>query len=103
MTPDEIKRFIQENYQDIYCKKRKRGWSFWYREPISRPGYSTRIARAVLSRDGSTRFKLSVTSILTDKDDVYSITSKEELRRLFDQELRLWKQNYRAPAGTQQI
>ena len=95
MTPDEIKRYIQANFQETYCKRLKRGWSFWYREPISRPGYSTRIARAVRSRDGSTRFKLSVTSILTGKNDVRSITSKIELRRLFDGEFRLWKENYR--------
>ncbi len=66
MTPDEIKRFIQANYQDIYCKRLKRGWSFWYREPISRPDYSTRIARATQSRrSGTTGLKLAVTPILT--------------------------------------
>lgn len=95
MTPDEIKRFIQTNYQGIYCKRLKRGWSFWYREPISRPDYSTRIARATQSRGGSTRFKLAVTSILTGKDDVRSIASQDELRRLFDQEFKLRKQNYK--------
>ena len=32
--------------------------------------------------------------MLTGKDDVRSITSKEELQRLFDQELKLWRENY---------
>ena len=94
MTPDEIKKFIETKYPDIFCKRLKRSWSLWYREPTSRPGYSTRIARAVRSRDGSARFKLSVTSLLLGKDDVWSVTSKSELQRLFDRELRLWKENW---------
>ena len=94
LTPDEIKRFIESNYPDILCKRRKGGWSFWVGEPISRPGYSTRIARAVGSPGRSARFKLSVTSIVTSKDDVRSITGEDELQQLLDEEIRLWKEHF---------
>jgi len=43
---------------------------------------------------GGTRFKLSVTSRLKEENVVCSITSEEQLRELFEEELRLGLENY---------
>ena len=95
MTPDVIKRFIQANYQDISIQDRNNpdGWSFWYGQ-VRRGPNPTRIARALADGQGGTSFKLAVTSRLTDKNIVCSITSEEPLRELFEEELRLGLEHY---------
>ena len=95
MTPDEIKRFIQANYQNIAITVRNNpdGWSFWYGQ-VRVGQHSTRIVRALDDGRGGTRFKLSVTSRLTDKNVVCSITSEGQLRELFEEELRLGLEHY---------
>ena len=97
LRPDEIKRYIQANFKNIVARPRNSpyGWAFFYGE-VRRGPYSTRIARAVDDGRGGTEFKLSATSRLTKKNTVCQITSKEQLRELFEKELRLWKQNFRA-------
>ena len=95
MTPDEIKRFIQAHFKNIVARSRSNpdGWAFFYGEARRGPR-STSIARALDDGHGGTRFKLSVTSRLTDKNVVCSITSEERLRELFEEELRLGLEHY---------
>ena len=95
MTPDEIQRFIQANFTGIAIDDRKNpdGSSFWYGEVRHGPR-STRIARALDDGHGGTRFKLSVTSRLSGKSVVCSITSEEQLRELLEEELRLGLESF---------
>ena len=90
MTPDEIKRYIQANFRTIVARPRNNpdGWAFFCGE-VRRGPRSTRIARALDDGHGGTRFKLSVTSRLTDRNVVCKLTSEEQLRELFEEELRL--------------
>ena len=95
MTPDEIKAFIEKHFEGIVSTPRHRpdGWSFWYGEEHAGPN-STRIARAVETRHGGpAEFKLSVSSRLKG-ELVCRITDSEQLRRLFEQELRIWKETF---------
>ena len=81
MRPDEIKRYIQANFKNIMARPRSNPdrWAFFYAE-VRRGPRSTRIARALDDRHGGTRFKLSVTSRLTDRNVVCKLTSEEQLR-----------------------
>jgi len=94
MTSDQIKQFIETNYPEIVCRKLDHRWSFWYHEIAWGPGYSTRIARVEERSRGGTEFKRSVTSLLERSTVLEDITSEQKLRRVFDEELRLWKENF---------
>jgi hypothetical protein len=94
MTPDQIKTFIEAHYPDILCKRLKHGWSFWYREIISRPYYSTRIARARQNPDSSVaELKLAVTARRRGEKGEHDVITKEQLQYLFDRELKRWHED----------
>lgn len=95
MNPDEIKAFIERHFEKIRVTPRHRpdGWSCWYGEVRTGPN-STRIARALETKHGDpAKFKLSVSSRLRG-ESVCRVTDGEQLRRLFEQELRLWKETF---------
>jgi hypothetical protein len=96
MTPDEIKEFVEANYKDIVTDRRNRpdGWSFFYEE-IRKGPKSTRIARVVEGSGGkANEFKCSATSRWKQEEVTCEIRSRERLREVFDEELRVWKQNF---------
>lgn len=95
MTPDEIKAVILDSFPNILTDVRSgNGWSFFYGE-IRKRRHSTRIARVLPRREGrSNAFKLSATSRLSQEEVAYEITSPEQLRKFFEEELRIWKENF---------
>ncbi len=94
MTPDEIKNFVQANYPDIVFRPLGRGWSFWYRDVVIRPGYSSRIARARYRSSGRMEFLRAASSWVEGRRIREAITGPEHLRQVFDQELRLWRETF---------
>ncbi len=96
MTPDEIKNFIEANFDGIVSKPRSNpdGWAF-FRE-VRRGANTNRIARAVQSSESSpVFFKLAVSARLNPNDEAVIIDPNEEqVRELFERQLSLWTEHY---------
>ncbi|HKR02315.1 MAG TPA: hypothetical protein VJT09_16685 [Pyrinomonadaceae bacterium] len=98
MTPHEVKRIVEDNFSGIVSKERNNpdGRAFYYKE-IRQGRDSTRIARATRAEiNNPTMFKRAVSYKLTrsKKDAEVAINGTEQVRELFEQELKLWVENF---------
>ena len=96
MTPNEIKKVIEQSFSGIAFEPRKSpdGWAF-YLGVVQKGSKSTRIARAVQSGIMSpTKFKLAVTARLKKKPSEVEVHSADQVKRYFAEELRLWKEHF---------
>src|SRR5689334_22396735 len=96
MSPDAIRDFLAKEYPNLVAERRSNpdGWAFLLNE-VRRGADASRILRATRSSaHATTMLKLAVSSRLGEERELEFTGDEEQLRRLVDEELRLYQQHF---------